>query len=58
MDLAARSIFDLGNNVTGIEARVTDLYGAKEVGDRISAALGSRSAWRDWMEVNHNLSPP
>ncbi|MBP1684495.1 MAG: lolE-1 [Deltaproteobacteria bacterium] len=56
MDLAsAQQFFDLGNNVTGIEVRVTDLYGAKEVGDRISAALGFPFRVRDWMEVNHNL---
>ena len=56
MDLAsAQQFFDLGNNVTGIEVRVTDLYGAKEVGERISAALGFPFRVRDWMEVNHNL---
>jgi lipoprotein-releasing system permease protein len=56
MDLgSAQQFFDLGDTVTGIEARVTDLYRAKEVGDRISAALGFPFRVRDWMEVNHNL---
>ena len=56
MDLAnAQQFFDLGGAVTGIEARVTDLYSAKEVGDRISATLGFPFRVRDWMEVNHNL---
>ncbi|MFN8627262.1 MAG: lipoprotein-releasing ABC transporter permease subunit [Candidatus Binatia bacterium] len=56
MDLpSAQQFFDLGNNVTGIEVRVTDLYRAKEVADRISAALGFPFRVRDWMEVNHNL---
>jgi lipoprotein-releasing system permease protein len=56
MDLAhAQQFFDLGDAVTGIEVRVTDLYGAKEVGNRISAALGFPFRVRDWMEVNHNL---
>jgi lipoprotein-releasing system permease protein len=56
MDLAnAQQFFDLGDNVTGVEVRVTDIYGAKEVGNRISTALGFPYRVRDWMEVNHNL---
>jgi len=56
MDLAsAQQFFDLGNNVTGIEVRVTDIYAAKKVGDRIAAVLGFPFRVRDWMDVNHNL---
>jgi lipoprotein-releasing system permease protein len=56
MDLAsAQHFFDLGDDVTGIEVRVTDLYRAKEVGERIAAALGFPYRVRDWMDVNHNL---
>ncbi len=56
MELAnAQQFFDLNDNVTGIEVRVTDVYRAKEVATRISAALGFPYRVRDWMEVNHNL---
>jgi lipoprotein-releasing system permease protein len=56
MDLAsAQRFFDLGDSVTGIEVRVTDLYQAKEVGERIRQALGLPFRVRDWMEINHNL---
>jgi len=56
MDLAsAQQFFDLGDNVTGVEVRVNDIYRAKEVGKRISDALGFPYRVRDWMEVNRNL---
>jgi lipoprotein-releasing system permease protein len=56
MDLAsAQRFFDLDDAVTGIEVRVTDLYDAKRVGGRISAALGFPYRVRDWMDINHNL---
>ena len=51
----AQKFFDLDHSVTGIEVRVTDLYQAKEVGDRIRETLGFPFRVRDWMEVNHNL---
>jgi lipoprotein-releasing system permease protein len=56
MDLAnAQRFFDLDAAVTGIEVRVDDIYRAKEVADRIAAALGFPFRVRDWMDVNHNL---
>jgi lipoprotein-releasing system permease protein len=56
MDLAsAQKFFDMNGTVTGIEVRATDLYRAKEVGDRIRATLGFPFRVRDWMEINHNL---
>ncbi len=56
MDLAsAQNFFDLDDTVTGIEVRVAGLYQAKQVGDRISTALGFPFRVRDWMEINHNL---
>ncbi len=51
----AQKFFDLGDAATGIEVRVTDLYRAKEVGDRVREALGFPFRVRDWMEINHNL---
>jgi lipoprotein-releasing system permease protein len=56
MDLAsAQKFFDLGDKVTGIEVRGTDLYQAKAIGDRLREALGFPFRVRDWMEINHNL---
>jgi lipoprotein-releasing system permease protein len=56
MDLAsAQQFFGLEDAVTGIEARVADVYRAKEVGTRISQVLGFPFRARDWMEINHNL---
>jgi lipoprotein-releasing system permease protein len=51
----AQRFFDLGAAVSGIEVRVSDLYQAKAVGDRIRALLGPTFRVRDWMDVNHNL---
>jgi len=56
MDLAsAQRFFDLGDTVTGIEVRVTDLYAATDVATRIRNGLGFPYRVRDWMEINHNL---
>jgi lipoprotein-releasing system permease protein len=56
MDLAnAQEFFDLGDVATGIEVRVTDLYRAREVADRIAQTLGFPYRVRDWMDLNHNL---
>jgi lipoprotein-releasing system permease protein len=56
MDLAnAQKFFELDDKVTGIEARVTDLYGARAIADQIRDKLGFPFRVRDWMEVNHNL---
>jgi lipoprotein-releasing system permease protein len=52
----AQRFFDLKGAVTGIEARVDDVYGARAVARRIEAALGGFPyRARDWMEVNRNL---
>jgi lipoprotein-releasing system permease protein len=51
----AQRFFDLGSDVTGIEARVTDLYAARTVADAIRRVVGPGFRVRDWMEVNHNL---
>jgi lipoprotein-releasing system permease protein len=53
--LDAQRFFDLGDSVTGIEVRGTDLYDAKAIGDRIRDTLGFPFRVRDWMEINHNL---
>lgn len=51
----AQKFFGLGDAITGVEIRVTDLYGAEQVARRLEQALGSPFRARDWMEVNRNL---
>lgn len=56
MSLAdAQKFFGLGNAITGVEIRVTDLYGAEKVARRLEQTLGTPFRARDWMEVNRNL---
>jgi lipoprotein-releasing system permease protein len=52
----AQRFFELKDTVSGIEVRVNDVYGAREVARGIEAALGGFPyRARDWMEVNRNL---
>lgn len=51
----ARGFFDLGPVVTGLQVRVADIFGAKEVAAKIQSALGFPYYTRDWMEMNKNL---
>jgi len=51
----AQKFFALGNAITGVEIRVTDLYGAEKVARQLEQTLGTPFRARDWMEVNRNL---
>lgn len=51
----AQKFFGLGDAITGVEIRVTDLYGAERVARRLEQTLGTPFRARDWMEVNRNL---
>jgi lipoprotein-releasing system permease protein len=51
----AQRLLRVGNSVTGLEIRVTDIYKAREVADAIVARLGSGYYARDWMQMNSNL---
>jgi lipoprotein-releasing system permease protein len=51
----AQRFFSLGDSVTGIEIRVTDIYQSTDVARRIEHELGAPYHARDWMEVNRNL---
>jgi lipoprotein-releasing system permease protein len=52
----AQRFFDMKEGVTGIEVRVEQVYGAREVARAIEGALGGFPyRARDWMEVNRNL---
>jgi lipoprotein-releasing system permease protein len=51
----AQKILRLGNAVSGIDVRLTDLYKAREIAEKIVAKLGFPFWVRDWMQMNQNL---
>jgi len=51
----AQDFLNLGQGVTGLEARVGDIYRADEVRQRIMAELGPSYWAKDWMQMNRNL---
>lgn len=52
---SAQSFFELGDEVTGIEVKVDNIYKAREIGGYIQAELGTSFRTIDWMEMNKNL---
>jgi lipoprotein-releasing system permease protein len=51
----AQDLLRMGDSVSGVEVRVTDVYHARRVADKIIAGLGFPYwAW-DWMQKNKNL---
>jgi len=56
IDLAeAQKFFNLGDTVTGIELKVTDVFHANDVARRVEQSLGFSYGARDWMQMNRNL---
>jgi lipoprotein-releasing system permease protein len=51
----AQKMLRMGDAVTGIEARVYDIYKAGRIAHAIIEKLGYPFWIRDWMEMNHNL---
>jgi lipoprotein-releasing system permease protein len=51
----AQKIMRMGDAVTGLDIRVTDLYEARNVAQRIVAKLGHPYWAQDWMQMNRNL---
>ena len=51
----AQRMLRMGDSVTGIDIRVTDIYRAREIADRIISKLGFPYWARDWMQMNKNL---
>jgi lipoprotein-releasing system permease protein len=51
----AQDFFKLKDAVTGVEVRVSDIYRAAEVRERIQKLLGYPFHVRDWMQMNRNL---
>lgn len=52
---SARRFFRLGDAVSGVEVRVSDIYGAENTADDIMTALKGSYWTRTWMEMNRNL---
>ena len=53
---AAQRFLGIGDRVTGIEVRVSDIYEADRLAKAISKVLGGYPYWsRDWMRMNKNL---
>ena len=51
----AQKILRMGDSVTGIEVRVDDIYGARQIAEKIVANLGFPYWAKDWMRMNRNL---
>ena len=51
----AQRMLRMANSVTGIDIRVTDIYRAREIADRLVSKLGFPYWARDWMQMNKNL---
>ncbi len=52
---SAQSFFDLGDNISGIEIKIDDIYKADTIKEEIQKSLGFPYYTRDWMEMNKNL---
>jgi len=52
---SAQRFLGLGSAVSGVEARVEDIYAADRVGRQVADALGPSFFTRDWMALNHSL---
>ncbi|MFO0707963.1 MAG: lipoprotein-releasing ABC transporter permease subunit [Nitrospira sp.] len=56
IDLAeAQKFFNMGETVSGIEVKVTDVFRANEIAHSIEGSLGFVYGARDWMQMNRNL---
>ena len=51
----AQKMLRMGDAISGIEARVFNIYKAREISKQIIEKLGYPFWVRDWMQMNHNL---
>jgi lipoprotein-releasing system permease protein len=51
----AQKMLRMGDSVSGIDIRVTDIYKAREIADQITSKLGFPYWARDWIQMNQNL---
>ncbi len=52
---SAQRFFGMGDQVTGIEVKIDDIYQVREIGREIRRKLGYPFWTKDWMEMNRNL---
>jgi lipoprotein-releasing system permease protein len=52
---AAQQFLGLGDAVSGLELKLTDIYRAREVAESLRSRLGLPYWVRDWMQMNRNL---
>ncbi len=52
---AIQELLGFGQQVTGLEVSVRDIYAAQEMSQKIVAALGSKFFARDWIAMNYSL---
>ena len=51
----AQAFFRMGDAVTGVEVKITDIYDAERVADGIMAEIKGPYWTRTWMDMNRNL---
>lgn len=51
----AQKFFDLGDTVTGVQLKVTDVYATTELAKSINSEYGPDLYARDWMQMNKNI---
>ena len=51
----AQKMLRMGDTISGIEARVFNIYQARDISKQIIEKLGYPFWARDWMQMNHNL---
>jgi len=52
---ALQEMLNFGDQVTGLEATLTDIYAAQEMAQTIVARLGPEYYARDWIQMNYSL---
>jgi lipoprotein-releasing system permease protein len=52
---AAQQFLGIGDAVSGIELKVDDIYGARQIAESLRSRLGLPYWVRDWMQMNRNL---
>ncbi len=52
---SAQKFLGMGDNVSGVEVKVEDIYGVKKIAQRIQKKLGFPFWTKDWMQMNKSL---
>lgn len=51
----AQKFFEMGDGVTGLEVKITDIYAAPKLAERIASSLGPPYSTRTWRDMYRNL---